>query len=247
MTRWISLIVLGGWVCQAAAQTASGTRLEMEIDKRTFDTPAVLNARLGEIAFEETPLDRALDWLGAQVSVDFVVCWPVLEASGIARDVPVTLKIHNVRFSQALWLLLGQAGGTDTRLAYRAEGALVVISTAEDLEREVITKVYDVGDLINRIQRFGDCPQVDLTQVGRPGESMNMKATGSGETGNETRDGGSTDQAVEGLLSLIQNTVEPDSWKIFGGTGTIQAYGNCVIVRNTILVHQVLAGRWLRD
>jgi len=51
-----------------------------------------------------------------------------------------------------------------------------------------------------------------------------------------------TQEQMEKLIELIKQTVEPDSWRDNGGLGTIFAFQNMLVVRNSILVHQRLGG-----
>ena len=242
MIRLSAWTLIGGWVGAAAAQISPAQNAVSPSCDRLDATTVLLDQRLGQIAFEETPLDQALDWLSEQVTAELVVRWAVLEENGVSRDTPVTLKVHNVRFSQALWLIMGEVGGGDLRLGYRAEGELVILSTTEDLERELVTKIYDVGDLLSVVVQFPDCPQVDLTRIGQTGASTVLQSSGNAENGNDKTGDDSAKSDIDGLVGLIQGTVEPDSWKNNGGTGTIERFGNSLIVRNTIRVHQALAG-----
>ena len=45
----------------------------------------------------------------------------------------------------------------------------------------------------------------------------------------------------KGLVFCV-DTVEPDSWNVNGGTGSITPLRGQIIVRNSILVHQLLGG-----
>jgi hypothetical protein len=44
------------------------------------------------------------------------------------------------------------------------------------------------------------------------------------------------------LMTLIVETVEPESWKSAGGHGTISALRRQIVVRNSLQVHQMLGG-----
>jgi len=194
-----------------------------------------------------------MDYIGGLSPMQVVVRWQVLEDAGIERDKPVTMNVQDLRLSQVLWMVLKEAGGTDLPLAYRASGRILTISTAEDLGKEMVVRVYDVSDLLVRAQRFRGAPHLDLAQAGQGGGgsgggSQNIFGGGGGsqtddqETGQGGRGGAEDNEDIQELIDLIVQTVEPDSWQDNGGTGTIQSFRNLLVVRNNILVHQALGG-----
>ncbi|MFQ5806828.1 MAG: hypothetical protein ACE5I3_10300, partial [Phycisphaerae bacterium] len=146
------------------------------------------------------------------------------------------------------------AGGPDLKLAYRASGELLIISSAEDLGKEMVVRVYDVSDLLVRAPNFRGAPHMDLQNTqntgvgGTGGSGQNIfGGTGSGGSGRDDEEDDRTgregdDADIQELIELIIQTVEPDSWADNGGLGTISAFRNLLVVRNNILVHQALGG-----
>ncbi|MFQ5806316.1 MAG: hypothetical protein ACE5I3_07695, partial [Phycisphaerae bacterium] len=130
------------------------------------------------------------------------------------------------------------AGGPDLKLAYRASGELLIVSTAEDLGREMVTIVYDVSDLLTHIPRFADARRVDPTGLGGAG----LHRQGGQQSTDERERNQDDDADIQKLVELIIQTVEPDSWTDNGGLGTIQAFRNVLVVWNNIRVHQALGG-----
>ena len=151
--------------------------------------------------------------------------------------------IRNIRLTTVLWMIMNEAGGPDVKLAYRAAETLLILSTAEDLSREMVLKVYDVGDLIMRIARFDNAAQINVAQL-----LDQANSTGAANIVDTESDpgGGTQEQDREGeigrLIRLITDTVAPDSWSGNGGHGTISFWRNLLVVRNNVLVHQRLAG-----
>lgn len=221
-------------------------------------TMAALRQRIPEISFEEAPLEQVIDWVEEVTNLNVVVRWGTLESSGVERDTPISLRARNLQVSQVMWLIMNQAGGTDLKLAYRASGQMLVLSTHEDLGKEMITKVYDISDLLVRVPRFANAAQLDpaqalqgATQGAQMGGGFGGGGGGSGGAGGQLFQGGTQganteDRDPQGdiqqLIDLITETIEPDSWVEGGGTGTIRSFQNLLVVRNTILVHQLLAG-----
>lgn len=243
MTR--RLIVLAAVVVLSApawAQTSSGqTR---SAGKRPVSTAALLNQRLPEVRFVETPLDQVIEWLAEFTQMNVVVRWETIVDAGVERDAPVSLQVRNLRLSQVLWLIMNEAAGSDLVLAYRASGNLLILSTEEDLGREMITKVYDVSDLLVRPPQTGrpDYQQSNQGLGQQSGGGGGQSIFGQGQQQNTQQQEPGQDVQIEELVTLIKNTVEPDSWDTGAGKGSISVFGSLLIVRNTILVHQQLGG-----
>jgi hypothetical protein len=222
----------------------------------TASTLELLNQRIPEVLFEELPLEQVMEFIADFTQMNVVVRWQILEDAGIERDKAITIKVRNVRLRQVLWLIMNEAGGTDLRLAYRASGNMLVLSTEEDLGEEKLVKVYDVSDLLVRPPRFTNALQLDATQALQQAAQGSQSGQGGGGGGgqglfggqggsqqsqrDDERDGAGA--GMQELLQLIVDTVEPDSWVQNGGLGTIQPFGNVLVVRNSILVHQRLSG-----
>lgn len=245
------LVVAAGlaltWVTAAAmGQSRSDGDRDMAGRPHTPPTLKYLNERIGEVTFQEAPLDQVFDWLAQLTPMNIVVRWQVLDDVGVERDKPISLSVRNLRLAQVLWLILNEAGGPDLKLAYWASGELLIVSTDEDLSRDMIVVVYPVSDLLLRIPQFDNSPHVDVSSNagGGQGDSQGVfQSSGGGQTAEEgTQRERGTKTDVDELIHLIVTSVEPDSWTQHGGRGTIQAFRDLLVVRNSALVHEALAG-----
>ena len=236
------LALVATWAEPAQAQDNANSRAANT--PRPATTLELLNARVAEVAFDQAPLDEALDWINSIAKLNVVTRWQQLEQLGIERDLPVTLHARNLRLSQVLWIILDQAAGTDVRLAFQAGDGLLVISTAEDLERETVVKVYDVSDLLLRFPRFTSAPQIEVGTNSGGANDQSVFGSGGNASGSAegVRDATGAEELSGRLIRLITSTVEPDSWRDVGGRGTIQAFGNLLVVRACPRVHQLLDG-----
>ncbi len=260
LTRHLVLGCAGLFLsCSALAQqhaTTPGTSGGHARPQNTFD---VLNQMIPDVSFQDTPFDQVISWLQDLTKLNITTRWQILKDAGVAEDKPITLSAHNLPLTQVLWLIMNEAGGTDLKLAYRAAGRLLILSTADDLNKEMITKVYDVADLLINVPQAVNTPMFDVTQgmgqngggVGGAGGGMagGMFQQGSqmqGQQGGYGSTNGTTDQEanpkLDKLVNLIRDTIEPDSWRENGGSGTISPYQKLIVVRNTLLVHQRLGG-----
>jgi hypothetical protein len=247
MTRaLIGMLTAFVMVATVEAQTPTPTHAAAP---RVPQTLKMLNQRLPEVRFVDQPFEQVIDWLAEFTQMNVVVRWQALEDAGLKKDTPISLQVKNLRMSQVLWLIMNEAAGSELTLAYRASGNLLVISTADDLGKEVITKVYDVADLLLRVPQMG---QPDYTQNsqglgqqgqgGGGGQSVFGNNNQNNQQQNQQQNQMGNDMQMEKLLKIIRETIEPDSWQENGGKGQISTFGNLLIVRNTILVHQRLGG-----
>ena len=217
---------------------------------RTTNTLRLLNERVPEVTFESVPFEQVMEWVADFTGMNVVVRWDILDGAGVARDKPITVKVKNLRLSQVLWMIMNEAGGADTKLAYRSSGTLLILSTVEDLNKEMITKVYDVADLLTRATRFNNAARMDPSQALSQGGQAGGGGGGGGtqlfqsnQQGGETADQQQGQESdIQTLITLITSTVEPDSWNTGGGAGQVYAYRNLLVVYNTLLVHQKIGG-----
>ncbi len=223
----------------AVGQSQPGHGSGAAARSRVPTTLGYLSQRIPEVDFEKAGLDQVLDWIASLTPMNIVVRWQILEDAGVERDKPITMQVRNLRLSQVLWMIMNEAGGPDLKLAYRASGELLIISTAEDLGREMVLLVYDVSDLLVAIPRFGR-PRVDFTPPG--GSGFGSLGRGGQPEGEEAEPDEGHEADIRELVDLIVATVEPDSWAANGGLGTIRAFHDVLVVRNSPRVHQALGG-----
>lgn len=223
----------------------------------------LLESRVPEVQFEAVPLGQVMEWVSDYVAERsdalVYVRWAVLAQYGITPDAPVTAKARNKKLSQILWVIMNEAkGASDVTLAYEASIDLFLFSTHEDLSRRMITRVYDVADLVHEVPDFGlsggfnkplrEFERLPQTHVRRqlppPGPTSGGDALPAAPPPREITVTG--DPMVGQLMELILNTVEPESWEMngFGGRGTIFPHINpprkLLIIRNSLHVHQLV-------
>lgn len=241
------IAALATCVSLAAAQTAEPRRNAGPPAARSVSTAQSLRARVPEITFTDVPLEQVMEWVTEQFEINVAIRWQALEEVGVERDKPISLRARNLRLSQILWLIMNEAGGPDVKLAYRLSDGLFLLSTHENLSRDMIVRVYDLNDLLLRAPRFRNAGRIDSAQA--LNSSGQSSATGIFETDVE-RNQSSDDAVVESgrrmryLISVIVLSIEPDSWKVSnaGGQGTIMSIDGRIIVRNSAYVHALLGG-----
>ncbi|MHC4093961.1 MAG: hypothetical protein ACYSVY_27425, partial [Planctomycetota bacterium] len=188
------------------------------------------------------------EWLEEQGPVNVVVRWRALEAEGIDAESPVTLRLSNTTVGKVLAEVLDQVSETDT-LLFRGIGNTVKISTRSDFNRKLYVRVYDVSDILLKVPDFTDAPSIDLTESsgggggGRGGGGGGDESIfGDDDDDDDEEDDEDIEQRIQDLIELIENTVEPETWLVNGGRGTIVAFAKMLVVRASIEVHEKIGG-----
>jgi von Willebrand factor type A domain len=102
-----------------------------------------------DIEFVETPLKDAIEFLAEKHEIPIVLNAKKLEEAGVNIDTPVTKRLKGITLRSALRLMLGEL-----ELTYMVKDEVLQITTPEDAESpdNMVTKVYNVGDLVVPIQ-----------------------------------------------------------------------------------------------
>ncbi|MGB7158913.1 MAG: hypothetical protein WBD40_12645, partial [Tepidisphaeraceae bacterium] len=208
-------------------------------------TQLLLDRPLPELKLDNIPFTDVVDALRDITGANIFVNWRALEAEGVDRAAPVTARLRNIKFSKALDTILADVGGGTVNLGYTIDEGVITISTETDLAQNTLTRVYDIRDLIIEIPDFDDAPDFQLqqtTQAGRGGGGGGGQSLFGGQGGTEEE---ATDRQalITEITELIQETVDPDSWREAGGSvGSIRVLGGNLIVNQTPENHRALTG-----
>jgi len=245
------------------AQAAAGRPARAKADQPTTGSP--LEKRLDRVDFDEIPLRDVISDLARQGKTNIVVRWSRLREVGVEPDQPVTLHVRDLKLGKVLWLVLWLVAGNEAELGFMVEDGLILVSTAADFDSQQIVRVYDVADLVMpRLKSIGFASMrarlipvsaypyvtsgaVAYQPITEPFGSGVYLGSRSPLYFNSTSDeyDGTAEEHMQKLIDLITTTVEPQSWAVNGGTGTIVAYRKKLVVRNSLRVHRLLAGTTL--
>jgi hypothetical protein len=93
--------------------------------------------------FVETPLKDVVDGLATDYGIPVQLDTPALEEVGINPDQPVTVNLHNVSLRSALRLML-----KNLQLTYIIQDEVMMITTPDAAQKNLVVKVYPVADLV---------------------------------------------------------------------------------------------------
>jgi general secretion pathway protein D len=114
----------------------------------------LLERRLPEVRLDGIGFADVVEFLRDVSGANIFVNWRAMEAAGIDKSTPVSIRMRDVRFAKVLDTILDDVGGGTVELSYTINEGVVTISTEEDLARNVVTRVYDIRDLLVAVEDF---------------------------------------------------------------------------------------------
>jgi hypothetical protein len=224
---------------------------------------AQLAQRLPELKFQGVTFNDAIDFLRDVTGANITVNWKALEGAGVSRDTMVNLHLSGVSLRKALDLVLSEAAGGDS-ITYYIDQGVIEITTREIADRAMVTRVYDVQDLLMEIPDFTNAPQFSLDasqnqgggggggsgQLGQGGSGGGLNVTNSLFAGgsaqlNQNRVSGKTkEQRAQDLVDLIEAVIYPDIWKDNGGIASIRYFNGMLVVTAPRTVQEAIGGSY---
>jgi hypothetical protein len=95
--------------------------------------------------FAETPLENVVNSLQDEYGISMQIDEAALEATGLDLSEPISFRVHNVSLRSGLRLMLNQV-----QLTYIIQNEVLMITTPEEAEADLITCVYDVRNLVDK-------------------------------------------------------------------------------------------------
>ncbi|QOV88869.1 hypothetical protein [Humisphaera borealis] len=187
-----------------------------------FSTPpspaeARLTKTIKQVRLDRVALADALDWLRDEADVNLIVNWEVLATVEIDRKTPVTVALNDVTAAEALHVICTAASdGKSRSMGFLQYGNLVFVNSETDLELRVITRIYDIADLLRleRLRRDAIFPGSDW----------------------------STGEIVEAIIRVMQEFIAPELWRENGGTqGAVRELNGRLIITQTPANHRKIA------
>jgi hypothetical protein len=96
-----------------------------------------------ELDFAEQPLTEVMDYLKQRHGIEIQLDVKALSDAGVGSDVPITRSIKGITLRSALKLLLGELD-----LTYVIRNEVLMITSQDEAEHLLSTRVYPVADLV---------------------------------------------------------------------------------------------------
>lgn len=203
-----------------------------------------LNQNIESVSWDEELFEEVINWtreLPGEMNI--MVDWYALESLGVDREAPISLELRNLPLHKILNFVLEQAGG-DEPLAYHGTDNILTITTEDEMAQpeNFVIRVYNVIDLIRVLRSFENAPSIRLSNLQAQSSGQGSSGTNLFADDDDDDDDGSYEDRVQGVVDLIVQLIEPASWSVNAGFGTVSAHQDSIIVNNSISVHEKLGG-----
>jgi hypothetical protein len=196
---------------------------------------AALDARL-DMDFSDTPLIDVLDFLQTQTGVTFYIRRKSLEEAGVTPDLHIDSRFGAIRVETWLDLVLGEL-----ELTWYEKDGLIVITTPEDAEVTLFTRVYNCRDLLALPLHPAETPASKEAFARAAADRLKAaeaaKAAAEGCGSIDPRPLRPLDPA-ERLMEIISRAVDLHTWDEVGGPGTMGEYSGLLVVTQTDRTHK---------
>lgn len=207
-------------------------------------TLAALDDKKIPVQFRQNKLADVLGYIQTTTNTSFDVNWDSLASVGITRETPVNLSLKDTRAKVVLERVLAQVSRDRFAKAdYTVADGIVTVASADDIQRQTVTNVYNITDLLLVVPDYTKVPPLDLQTIlaaskGREQSPFVGKMDTESERLGETRA-----DRVRSIMNVIQQTVDPDSWRESGGdVGSINEIKGSLIITTTPRNHREIAG-----
>jgi hypothetical protein len=204
-----------------------------------------LAMRIPAVHLENRPLQEAIEWVRGASGMNIVVHWKQLAAAGIPPETPITLHLADVPLQRVLELIL-QLATDGPELGYEDDQNVLIVSTQADLDRNLVVRSYDVSgwapppkDVRPPVMRLDEASTPFYLYEYAPYIYYEpFQYFGHPPLGYEFEQ--EEEEPYQDLIDMITSAVEPESWTINGGRGTITPIGSALVIRNCSRVHRML-------
>lgn len=198
-----------------------------------LDTRRGLEVQIDKIEVTAARFDWMLEYLADAAGTDIEADWKSIRDLA-APDKEISLNLHNVTVNYALHELLTQAAGNDARLlALKIQPGRVTVTLSEHLSKELVTRIYDVRDLIALAVKgtapFQTPKTAPATQPQQKFPQSDVVLPPIQWMNNVT----SPQEAADGLVKTLMEDVDPTSWRDMGGISSLRMIAGKLIVVQT--------------
>ncbi|HWB20669.1 MAG TPA: hypothetical protein VG711_10235 [Phycisphaerales bacterium] len=216
-----------------------------------------LQSTLVDADYDRVDFEKIIDDLRTRYNLNIHVSWNALESAGIRRDQRIEIHLKQIPLSTLLDLLLREAAGSNDPPQFIIQSGIIIITTESLAHEQSVLRSYDITDLIGSgyaLRRFANTPVLSLNLTGREfvgGEDrreLEKAAVGSGGASGLFGDPGDEQprltsmERVSQIVDLIQENIEPETWRDLGGDqGSLQLFNNTLLINQSLRAHQQIA------
>jgi len=257
------VVGLGAVMALAVAAMPSAS-FGQDTARKALDVP------VKQLSVDGISLEKTLNYLRDVSGANLVVNWKILEQAGVTKDTTITLNVKDLPLKKMMRLVLDQAS-PNAQLVFDVSENVITVTSQEEADRHMVTKVYAVDDLLLQPTNKQPPPLnlgVSTVTNGNgggigmgqgsgsgggsgTGGSIFDRPTGSGRTGTGTTGSGTgtaqgpntaKQKAGDDLAAMIRDVVRPNIWKENGGTASVKYAMGKLIVTAPISVQEAIGG-----
>jgi hypothetical protein len=202
--------------------------------KLTAKQKAILQALNTTVTvnFKNSRLEDVLEYLRTITGQTIALDPESLRDAEVSYDSPVTMSAKGVTVRTVLRKVLNDLG-----LSYVIEPELINVVSAQKAREKMVVRSYYVGDLLAGLNSIDTSRLPPAFQLRLP---LNAAAVPQIQAAQLA-------QSVKELVEMVETSVDPQSWRSNGGSGTIffHAPSLSLVVKQSAEVHAQLAGTGL--
>ena len=195
--------------------------------------------------FENNTLADIIVYLTKTSQQDFDVDWNSLRNIGVDPETRISLDLNDKPVSVVLDRVLARASrDRQTRASFTVLNGIVTIASEDALRQSTVTQPYNITDLLVEVPNFVDAPDMDLARlIAESSGRGDRRSAGPFGTIAKKDSAPGREQRITKLVAVVQDTVDPQSWRDHGGdTGAIQELNGSLIITTTPANHREIAG-----
>jgi Flp pilus assembly secretin CpaC/tetratricopeptide (TPR) repeat protein len=186
----------------------------------------------------ETPFNEAIDIIKNSVTppLKIVVYWKDLSDNAyIEPDTPIGMHgFPGMPVGEALSALLKAISGGVANIDYAVKEGIITVATKESLPAsKLVTQVYTISEIVGAVADF-EPTQMQSGGGGGDGQiQSNSSSTGTQDSEQQK------EENTDDIVTIIQETIAPESWLVNGGEGTVTRTANDyrLIISQTPQIH----------
>ena len=192
---------------------------------QALNTPITVN-------FKNSRLEDVLEYIRTITGQSIVLDPEALRDLEVSYDSPVTMSAKGVTVRTVLRKVLNDLG-----LAYVIEHELINVTSAQKAKENMVVRSYYVGDLLAGLNPIDTSRLPPVFQQRLPLNAATLPQVQAAQL----------TQSVKDLVEMIETSVDPQSWRSNGGSGTIYFHSPSLslVVKQSAEVHAQLAGSGL--
>jgi hypothetical protein len=184
---------------------------------KALDAPISVN-------FRNSRLQDVVEYLGTVLDTTILVDMDALKDLEASYDTPITLNVKGVSARTVLRKILAEIG-----MSYVIRDEVIQATSHERAKKLMVARSYYIGDLIGQARPLTRSVGLQFLPVTEPAQQVEAV------------------QAVNVIMEMIRNSVDPGSWLGNGGDGTVSfhAPSMSLMIKQSAEVHAKLANSGL--